>query len=448
MTGWLITNARLVNEGRIEESDLRIKRGRIEQIGAGLSAGMGETVFDARGRYLLPGMIDTQARFREPGAERRGNMASESRAAVAGGVTSCLDLPNAMPPTTTRAALADKISRAAGRSTANYGFFIGATADNIDEIIALEPDAICGISVGLAPAADDVEFGDAKALDRLFRESPLMISARCEDAERTAAALKRARARYGQDIPAAAHSDIRHRSACVKAARRAINLAKSRKARLHLMSLSTVEEVKLLQPGPMENRPFSAGVGLPHLYFIDADYEDLGHRLKIDPSIKTAEDRNALRRALADGRLDIVASDHAPQLLRAKSPPYERAASGVPTLQHALPVAWSMVAARMLSPSRLVEAIAHNPARRFELAQRGFVREGFHADLTLIDSDQRTDVDRQALHSQCGWSPFARRKLPATVAATWVNGRLVWRDGLLTGLAPGEKLEFNRRGKG
>lgn len=444
MTKWLITNALVVNEGRIDESDVRIKRGRIEQIGSDLSGGMGETVFDARGRYLFPGMIDTRVRFREPGTGRRGNLASESRAAVAGGVTSCLDLPNATPPTTTRAALADKMSRAAGRSTANFSFFIGATADNLAEIIALEAGSACGISLDLAPATDELEFGDLAALERLFETAPLVISAQCEDPERIEAELDRARTRFGHDIPPAAHSDIRSREACVVAARRIIDLAKALGTRLHLTSLSTAEEVELLDGGPMQSRQISAGVSLPHLYFIDADYEELGHRIKLNPAIKTGDDRNHLRKALADGQIDMIASDHAPQLLRFKSPPYEQVASGVPTIQHALPVAWSMVAARALSPARLVEAIAHNPARRFGLAERGFVREGFHADLTLIDPRVRTDVDRQALHSQCGWTPFAGRKLPATVAATWVNGRLVWRDGLLTGLVPGERLIFDR----
>lgn len=414
MTGWLITNARLVSEGRVDEHDVRVRRGRIEQIGAGLSVGTGETVFDARGRYLLPGMVDTEVHFREPGPGRRGNMASESRAAVAGGVTSYLDLPGTTPPTTTRHALADKFSRAAGRSTANYSFYIGATTENLGEIGALDPNAACGIKVALVPEADGLQFGEGEPLDRLLQNAPLPIAARCENVGLIETTLARARAQH---------------------------------VRLHLLDVSTAVETTLLDANPLADKAISASVTLPHLYFIDADFNELGHQIKTDPAIGTAEDRSLLRQALKEGRLDIVASDHAPHLMRAKIGPYERVEPGLPSIQHALPVAWSLVAGRTLSPPQLVEKIAHNPARRFDLAERGFIREGYHADLTLIDPHQRTDVDRQPLLAQCAWTPFAGRKLPARVSATWVNGRLVWRDGLLTGLVPGEKLEFERHAR-
>lgn len=439
MSRWLITNARLVSDGKTIETNVRIERGRIDRIDGELSARPRETVVDANGRYLLPGMIDTQVHFREPGLTHKGNIATESRAAVAGGITSFLDLPDTLPATTTRRTLIDKFSRAHGRSTANYSFYLGAGATNLDEIRAVTPAQACGLSIctggGRSDAVDDpdrlAQYLAASAVPAVLHgESHAIV-----EANRT-----RLLTANDGELKAGIHPEIHSREASRAALDLVHRLADA--PRLHIAGISTVEEVESLAAASIESKRQSAGVCLPHLYFMDADYDTLGNLIKADPAIQGEADRRALRRALAEDRIDIIASGHAPHLLREKGPGYTAAAAGMPVAQFALPVAWSLVAARALTAEKLVDKIAHNPARRFGIAERGFVREGYRADLVLLDPGRRCQVDEQTLLSQCGWTPFAGRKLPATVAATWVNGRLVWREGLLTGLAPGERLEM------
>jgi len=439
MSRWLITNARLVNEGETIETDVRIERGRIDRIDGELSARPRETIVDARGRLLLPGMIDTEVHFREPGLTRKGNIGSESRAAVAGGITSFFDLPDTRPATTSLHALADKFSRARGRSTANYSFYLGAAAGNLAEIRAAAPEDACGLSICVGGSGQNDVIDDPDRLAEQVAASALLPSLHGENTGIVAANRARILARQNNQLKASVHPQIHSREASRAAVDLANQLAGS--APVHVAGISTIEETNVLAPGSVQHKRVSASVCLPHLYFIDADYETLGNRLKCDPAIKTGADRTALRRALADDRIDIIASGHAPHLLSDKGPSYPAAATGMPLVQFALPVAWSLVAARMLSPEKLVEKIAHNPARRFGLAERGFAREGCWADLVLLDPGRRCEVGEQVQLSQCGWSPFAGRKLSATVSATWVNGQLVWREGLLTGQVPGRRLE-------
>lgn len=444
MNRWLITNARLINEGTITETDVRIKGEHIERIESGLRSQRGETVLDARGRYLMPGMIDDQVHFREPGLTRKGNIATESRAAVAGGITSYMEMPNTSPPTTSRQALADKFSRASGRSTANYSFYLGAANDNLAEIRAVGPDEACGLKVFMGASTGNMLVDNPDTLAGIFEHSPLIVVTHCEDTPTIETNLAAALRHYGRDIPPRAHAEIRSREACLKSSRMAVDLAREHGTRLHVLHLTTADEMALFEPGPVADKRITAEVCVHHLYFMEDDYETLGNLIKCNPSIKTADDRKALRQALKDDRLDIIATDHAPHLTSEKKCSYEQAAAGLPLVQYAVPVAWSMVATRMLSPERLVDKIAHNPARRFQVEKRGFVREGYWADLVMLDDTVRTDVDRQPMLSQCGWTPFAGRQLPATIAATWVNGHLVWRDGLLTGAVPGQRLTFER----
>lgn len=444
MSGWLITNARLLNEGKQTQGDLRIKRGRIEQIAGQLKVRSGETVVDAQGKYLMPGMIDDQVHFREPGLTRKGNIASESKAAVAGGITSYLEMPDTNPPTTTRLSLADKFSRAAGRSTANYSFYLGASRDNLSEIKALNPLEACAIRVFMDSANDNLLVEEPEGLGEIFRHAPGLVAFHCEHPAAVKSNLAQARRRYGHHIPASAHAEIYSREACLESSTLAVQLAREHNTRLHLLKISSAEELTLLDAGAVADKQITAEACVHHLYFIDADYDTLGNQIKCNPAIKTGNDRKALRMALRDGRLDIIGSDHAPHLLREKSGNYDSAAAGLPLVQYALPMAWSLVAGRSLSPEALVEKLAHNPARRFQIRERGFIREGYRADLVLLDPRERTIVNHQPMISQCGWTPLAGRKLPARVAATWVNGNLVWRDGLLTGIVPGERLEFER----
>ncbi|MDZ7791379.1 MAG: amidohydrolase family protein [Xanthomonadales bacterium] len=438
MSRWLITNARLVNDGETIETDVRIERGRIDRMDGELSARPRETVVNARGRYLLPGMIDTQVHFREPGLSKMGNIATESRAAVAGGVTSFLDFPDTRPATTTRRALRDKFSRAHGRATANYGFYLGATGSNLDEVRATTRPQACGLSICVGGGGMDDVVDDPATLAELVAATSLLPVVHGEDGEIVEANRAQALSRNDGELPASVHPEIHSR----QAGRAAFDLAAgvTGAAAVHVAGISTLDETEMLEAGEIEGKRLSAGVCLPHLYFMDVDYDDLGNLIKYDPAIQADTDRAALRRAVADGRIDIIASGHAPQLLRDKGSRYWAAAAGMPVVQFALPVAWSLVAARMLSPEKLVEKIAHNPARRFGLSERGFAREGCWADLVLLDPARRCVVDKQSQLSQCAWTPFAGRKLPASVAATWVNGRLVWRDGLLTGQVPGQRL--------
>lgn len=444
MNRWLITNARLINEGSITEVDIRIRHGRIEQIQSGLRAGTGETIIDAKGRYIMPGMIDDQVHFREPGLTRKGNIATESRAAVAGGITSYMEMPNTSPPTTTRSALADKFSRASGRSTANYSFYMGASNDNLDEIRAARPDEACALKVFMGASTGNMLVDNPETLAGIFEHSPLMVVTHCEDTPTIEANLAAALKKYGKNIPARAHADIRSREACIKSSRLAIELARRYGTRLHVLHLTTADEMALFEPGSIGGKQITGEVCVHHLYFMDDDYDELGNLIKCNPSVKTSDDRKALRNALREDRLDIIATDHAPHLLNEKTCGYEAAAAGLPLVQYAVPAAWSLVASHILTPERLVEKVSHNPAIRYQVAERGFVREGYWADLVMLDASQRTEVDKQPMLSQCGWTPFAGRKLPAVIAATWVNGHLVWRDGLLTGVVPGQKLDFDR----
>lgn len=439
MSRWLITNARLVSDGESIETDVRIERGRIDRIDGEMSARPRETVVDARGRYLLPGMIDSRVHFREPGLTRKGNIATESRAAVAGGITSFLDLPDTRPATTTRRALADKFSRAQGRSTANYSFYLGADCQNLDEVRATSTADACGLSACVGGAGRSDVIDDADRLAELAAATPLLMTLYGEHSQIVEANRAQALARDGVELPPAAHARIHSR----EASRAALDMARrlAGNPQVHVACISTAEEAEALESGTLEGKRLSTGVCLPHLYFMDADYDTLGNLIKCDPAIKRAADRRALRQALAQDRIDIIASGHAPHLLRDKGPRYAAANAGLPVVQFALPVAWALVAARIISPEKLIEKVAHNPALRFRLAERGFAREGYWADLVLMDSGRRCQVDEQTQLSQCGWSPFAGRKLPATVAATWVNGRLVWREGLLTGQVPGRRLE-------
>jgi dihydroorotase len=439
MSRWLITNARLVNDGETIETDVRIAGGRIDRMDGELSARPRETVVDARGCHLVPGMIDTQVHFREPGLSQKGSIATESRAAVAGGITSYLDLPDTSPATTTRQALADKFSRARGRSTANYSFFLGAASGNLDEVRATTRSQACGLAVCLGGSGRSDVIDDLQRLAEMVAATPMLATLYGESAKVIEANRARLMTRHDGELPASVHPEIHSREASLAALELADSIAS--RSPLHYAGASTVEEAALLRAGPVEGKRLSASVCLPHLYFMDADYETLGNLIKCDPAIKSDSDRVALRRALADDRIDMIASGHAPHLLREKGPRYNSAAAGMPVVQFALPLAWSLVAARMLSPEKLVEKFAHNPALRFGLTERGFAREGYWADLVLIDAGRRCEVDEQAQLSQCGWTPFAGRKLPATVSATWVNGKLVWREGLLTGQVPGERLD-------
>ena len=444
----LIVNARLVNEGREFDGDLRIADGRIAEIGSGLTPHEGETVVDAGRRRLLPGMIDDQVHFREPGMEYKADIATESAAAVAGGLTSFMDMPNTVPPTVDSDALEAKYRLAEGRSWGNYGFYLGATNDNLHAIRNLDPLAAPGIKVFMGASTGNMLVDKVAVLDAIFREARVPIITHCEDTPTIAQSLVRHKAKYGDDIPAACHPDIRSREACIKSTRLALALAQRHGTRLHVLHISTAEELALFEAGPLirddgTRKQITAETCVHFLRFDRADYETLGHLIKCNPAIKDATDREALIRALAENVIDVLATDHAPHTLEEKNKNYTQAPSGLPLVQYALLAALELVHEGRLTTAQVVQKFAHAPAQLFDVKNRGFLREGYAADLVLID-DKPLTVHREDVLSKCGWSPFEGFTFHSRIASTWVNGELVWNGSQLVGQPNGRRLEFDR----
>ena len=422
MPNTLIVNARLVNEGREFDGDLRIADGRIAEIGTGLSARSGETVVDAAGRRLLPGMIDDQVHFREPGMEHKADMAVESGAAVAGGLTSFMDMPNTNPPTLDAAALEDKYRRAAGRVWGNHGFYMGASNDNLEAVRAIDPKATPGLKVFMGASTGNMLVDNPETLDAIFRDTPVPIITHCEDTPMIEAETARYKEKYGDDIPAACHPDIRSREACKKSTVLALSLARRHGTRLHVLHISTADELALFETGPMirsdgSRKQITAETCIHFLRFDRNDYAALGHLIKCNPAIKDPEDREALIRAVADDTIDVLATDHAPHLLEEKQRPYTSAPSGLPLVQYALNAALELVHEGRLTTAQVVQKFAHATAQLFDVEGRGFLREGYAADLVLVEDTPFT-VRREDVLSKCGWSPFEGRTFHSRIAST------------------------------
>ena len=444
MTDWLIVNAEIINEGRRTFGDISIRDGRIHRIGRSLTAHGNANVLDANGRWLLPGMIDDQVHFREPGLTYKADIESESRACVAGGITSFMEMPNTRPPATNRAALEAKYTRAAEVSRVNYAFYLGATNDNLEDIRTLDPHAAPGIKVFMGASTGNMLVDNPATLDAIFREAPTPIITHCEDTPMILANEEKARAIWGDDIPADQHPLIRSREACVKSTKLAIELARRHGTRLHVLHISTADECALFEPGPVAGKRITAETCVHYLHFSDADYARLGHRIKCNPAIKTAADRDAITRALAEGRIDVLATDHAPHTAAEKAEPYTRAPSGLPLVQYALQCAIERVLDGKLTLERVVEATSHAPATLFNVRERGFLREGFRADLVLVDPNKPHTVTADEILSKCGWSPFEEYTFRSSIAATFVNGHLAWHEGELDDSVRGQRLEFDR----
>ncbi|MBS0487860.1 MAG: dihydroorotase [Proteobacteria bacterium] len=444
MSDWLITNADIVNEGRRFHADLRVRSGRIDAIAPKLAAKPAERVFDACGRVLIPGMIDDHVHFREPGYTAKADIASESRAAAAGGVTSFIDMPNTNPATLTHALLDDKYALAARSSAINFAFYFGASNGNLDAIRTLDPRTVPGVKVFLCESTGNLCVSDPATLDGVFRDSPVLVAVHCEDDRIVHANIDRAKAQYGDAIPMRMHADIRSRQACFESTQWAVETARRHGTRLHVLHVSTADELALFESGPIAGKRITAETCVHFLRYTDADYTTLGGKLKCNPSIKAASDRDALLRALIDTRLDILATDHAPHLLEEKAQPYTRCPSGIPLIQFALQSALEHVFDGKLTLERLVETTSHAPATLFAIKDRGFLREGYFGDLALIDLEMPQAVKRDDVLSKCGWSPFEGDTFRASIAATWVNGNLVWNAGKLDGASRGQRLEFTR----
>ncbi len=439
----LIVNARLVNEGRETQGDLRIADGRIAAIAPHLAARDGETVVDAAGRWLLPGMIDDQVHFREPGLTHKGDIASESAAAVAGGLTSFMDMPNTNPPTLDAAALQAKDDAAGGRAWGNYGFYLGASNDNLAAIQTLDPKTAPGIKVFMGASTGNMLVDNPQTLDAIFRDAPTPIITHCEDTPTIDATLAAFKEKYGEALTPEMHPDIRSRQACLKSSQLAVSLARKHGTRLHVLHISTADELALFAPGPIQGKRITAETCIHFLRFDRADYATLGNLIKCNPAIKDASDREALIRALAEDVIDVLATDHAPHTWEEKSKPYAQAPSGLPLVQYALVAALELVHEGRLSVAQVVHKFAHAPALLFDVHERGFLREGYHADLVLID-DTAFAVRREDILSKCGWSPFEGRTFRSKIAATWVNGALAWDGTGLVGSPNGQRLAFDR----
>ncbi len=420
----LIKDALLVNEGEVREVDVRIVDQRIDKIDSSLSAQASDTIVVANGRLLMPGMIDDQVHFREPGLTHKGNIASESRAAVAGGITSYMEMPNVSPSTTNMEALKAKYAIAAENSFANYAFYLGATEDNIDDIKSLDPTITCGVKVFMGASTGDLLVENTAALDAIFRECPVLIATHCESGPAIAKNMASVEAE-NREVTIHDHPVIRDDEACYASSSYAVDLARKHGTQLHVLHITTAKELSLFTPGPMRGKHIMAEACVHHLWFCDEDYEERGNLIKCNPAIKSANDRERILDAVGTGQIDIIATDHAPHTWEEKQQPFLNAPAGLPLVQHALPSLFAHVHNKRLTPVQLVEKVCHNPDTRYRVSERGFAREGYFADLVLVDPAGVTDVTHQNSRYHCGWSPFDGISLPAKICSTWVNGDLV-----------------------
>ncbi|WP_261842186.1 dihydroorotase [Aliamphritea ceti] len=427
MATTLIKNAVIVNEGEVREADIRIKNQRIEYIADDIPAQQTDTVIDAKGCWLLPGMIDDQVHFREPGLTHKGCIATETRAAVAGGITSYMEMPNVNPSTTTVEAIEEKRAIANQNSVANYAFYLGATEHNLDEIKALDPSRSCGVKVFMGASTGNLLVENPTALEAIFRESPVLIATHCESGPVIAENLKKYQ-QSGRDITIHDHPIIRDAEACYTSSSYAVELAKKYASQLHVLHITTEKELSLFEPGPLHRKNITAEVCAHHLWFSDRDYEQLGNLIKCNPAIKSPQDRSALFQALSSNQIDIIATDHAPHTLAEKQTSYLQSPAGLPLVQDALLSLLEHVRQKRLTIQQVVEKVAHNPAIRYRVSERGFIREGYYADLVLVDPNKVTAASHQRALYHCGWTPFDGIEFSAQICATWVNGQQVY-DG-------------------
>jgi dihydroorotase len=443
MPSLLITNAIVVNEGQQTPADVLIRAGRIEKIASHISA-EAETIIDAKGRYLIPGMIDDQVHFREPGLTHKGSIASESLAAIKGGITSFMEMPNTKPAAVTLENLEEKYRLAQGISHANYSFYLGATNDNIDVIRAVNPNTVCGIKVFMGSSTGNMLVDETSTLEAIFRDAPCLIATHCEHTPTITANELKAKAIYGDSVPFNQHGIIRSREACYASSALAVSLAKQFETDLHVLHLTTKEELDLFTQGKVDQKRITAEVCVHHLWFSDEDYDRLGALIKCNPAIKTAEDRAALREAVKNGRIDIIATDHAPHTWEEKQGSYFNAPSGLPLVQYALPALFDLVKQETFDLTEVVTKTSHAVALRYGMKDRGFIREGYWADLVLVDwQGEEQDTPEQVAY-QCAWSPFNGHRFASRIDVTIVNGQLVYQQGEVLHKPAGMRLQFSR----
>jgi len=441
----LIVNARVVNEGSVRELDLLIDDGRIEAIGSDLSGRGCDQVLDAAGKVLLPGMIDDQVHFREPGLTHKGDIATESAAAVAGGITSYMEMPNCSPPTLSGQALKDKYALAAKKSLANHAFYLGASNDNLEAIKSVDPHLACGVKVFMGASTGNMLVDDPQVLEGIFANSPILIATHCEDTPTIQANEAAYRERYGNDVPFGLHPLIRSEEACWLSSSFAVDLARKFDARLHVLHLTTEKELCLFTSGDVKNKRITAEACVHHLFFDEGDYEDKGALIKCNPAVKAKTDRDALINAVKSDRIDVVATDHAPHTWDEKQQSYFKAPAGLPLVQHALLVLLDYYHSGVFSLELIAQKTSHNVAALYQIRDRGYIREGYWADLVLVDLEQPTAVGSQKLYSKCQWSPFQGYTFKSSIWATIVNGKLAYIDGEVQNSAGnGVPLTYNR----
>ena len=444
MNSYLIKNATIVNEGSSFVGDLLVENGIIKKIGSSITTNS-MTVIDASGKYLIPGLIDDQVHFREPGLTHKATIDSESRAAVAGGITTFIEMPNTVPQATNQQLLQDKFNIAEKTSYANYSFMFGGTNDNLEELLKTDPKTVAGIKLFLGSSTGNMLVDNLEVLEKIFSSTKLIISVHCEDEETIKKNTAEHKAQYGENIPIELHPVIRSEEACYLSSSRAIELAKKTGARLHVFHVSTAKETTLFRNDiPLEEKQITSEVCVHHLWFSDQDYKEKGTHIKWNPAVKTAADRQGLWKALLDDRLDIIATDHAPHTLEEKSNSYLKAPSGGPLVQHALLALLEKVSEKVISIEKLVEKACHNPAIIFQIENRGFIREGYYADLVLIDLKAPQTVCKENILYKCGWSPFEGTTFSSSVTHTFVNGVLMYHEGVFNNEVKGKRITFNR----
>lgn len=442
----LIKNATVVNEGKSFLSDVLIEDDRISSIDNSISSKHPDTrIINADGLHLLPGMIDDQVHFREPGLTHKEDIESGSKAAVAGGITSFIEMPNTQPQAVTIEELEKKFSRAAETSWANYSFMFGGTNDNLEEILKVDQKKVAGLKLFLGSSTGNMLVDDEKVLEEIFSKTPLLISVHCEDEGIIQENTRKFTEEYGEDIPVEKHPEIRSAEACYTSSSKAIALAKKTGARLHVFHVSTGMETKLFSNKlPLKDKKITAEVCVHHLWFTDKDYAEKGTKIKWNPAVKTEEDREMLWKALLDDRIDVIATDHAPHTIEEKNKPYLEAPSGGPLVQHALVVLLEMHRRGRISMEKIVQKTAHNPAILFQIKDRGYIREGYKADLVLVDLNAPWAVKKENIFYKCGWSPFEGTTFRSRVTHTLVNGDLVYEMFKFNKKGKAERLEFNR----
>lgn len=440
----LIKNAKVVNENSIFESDVLLQDIHILRVDSDITDADAKVV-DAKGKYLLPGIIDDQVHFREPGLTYKGNIASESRAAIAGGITTFMEQPNTNPQTTTIEKLEEKFDMGKASSYANYSFLFGGTNDNLEELKRLDKKACSGVKLFLGSSTGNMLVDDERVIEEIFKNTEMVISAHCEDEGTIKANLAKYKDQYGDDIPVKYHHLIRSEEACYLSSSKAIALAQKTGARLHVFHLSTGKEMELFRNDiPLGDKKITAEVCIHHLWFSDDDYDTKGTLIKWNPAVKTAADRSKLWEALLDGRIDVIATDHAPHLLEEKDNVYTKAPSGGPLVQHALPAMLEKYHEGVLSLEKIVEKMCHNPSKLFDIEKRGFIREGYFADLVLVDLNSPWQATKENALYKCGWSPFDGYTFKSRVAQTFVNGHLAYDRGVFSEERHAKRLTFDR----